>query len=101
LYLDFTGVDTPMALEDGEMHFVGKAGLFVPIKPGHGGGRLVREKEGKFYSATGAKDYFWLEAEVVRALHKEDDIDLSYYEALVNVAVDTISKFGDYEAFID
>jgi len=101
LYLDFTGVETPMALEDGEMHFVGKAGLFVPIKPGHGGGRLVREKDGKFYAATGAKDYFWLEAEVVKELGKQDDIDLSYYEALLNEAVDTISKFGDFEAFID
>ena len=99
LYLDFNGVDTPMALDDG-MHFVGKAGLFCPIQDGKGGGLLVREKEGKFYSATGAKGHQWLEADMVRELDKEDDIDLGYFDKLVDAAVETISKFGDYEWFV-
>ncbi len=100
LYLDFEGQDVPMALQDNKMHFVGKTGLFVPIKPGCGGGVLVREKEGKFHAATGTKGYFWLEAEMVIELGKWDDIDYSYFENLVNDAVDTISKFGDFEWFV-
>lgn len=99
LYLDFDGVDTPMSL-DGGMHFVGKAGLFCPIQEGKGGGLLVREKEGKFYSATGAKGHTWLEAEMVQELDKEEDIDLGYFDKLVDVAVDTISKYGDFEWFV-
>lgn len=97
LYLDMNE-----QLEDDEhdYHFIGKAGAFYPILPGKGGGILYREKEGKYYAATGTKGYRWLEAEVVRSLNKEDDIDLSYYTALVDDAVVTISKFGDFEWFV-
>ena len=79
--------------------FVGKAGQFCPILPGKGGGLLMREKDGKYYSATGAKGYRWLESEVVKELHKEKDIDKSYYKALVDEAVDTISNYCDFEYF--
>ena len=86
-------------------HFVGKVGLFCPIKPGCGGGELCREgtdKEGnvKYSSATGAKGYRWLESEVVKELGKENDIDRSYYDTQVDDAVDTISQYGDFEWFI-
>lgn len=85
--------------------FIGKVGSFCPIKPGCGGGELVREgtdKFGnvKFSSATGAKGFRWLEAEMVQELGKEADIDKSYYDSLVNDAVDTISKFGNFEWFV-
>lgn len=85
-------------------HFVGKVGQFCPIKPGCGGGELVREakdKDGniKYSSATGAKGYRWLESEMVKILKKEKDIDRSYYDKLVNDAVDTISEYGDFEWF--
>lgn len=85
--------------------FVGKIGQFCPIKPNCEGGRLVREAENKqtgvksFASATGCKDYRWLESEVVKLSGKENDIDESYYTALVNDAVDTISQYGDFEWF--
>lgn len=97
LYLDMNE-DLP----DGEhdYHFVGKAGLFCPIKPGAGGGLLMREKEGKYYAATGTKGYRWLEAEMVKQLNKEDDIDLTYHRTLVDNAIATISKYGDFEWFI-
>ena len=97
LYLDMNE-DLP----DGEhdYHFVGKAGLFCPIKPGAGGGLLMREKEGKYYAATGTKGYRWLEAEMVKQLNKEDDIDLTYHRTLVDKAIATISKYGDFEWFI-
>lgn len=81
-------------------HFVGKVGQFCPIKPGAGGGLLMREKDGKYYAATGTKGYRWLESEMVRELGKIDDIDRRYYENLANEAVETISKYGDYEWFV-
>lgn len=83
-----------------DYHFVGKAGLFCPIKPGHGGGRLVRENNGKFGYAAGSKDYRWLEAEIVKQMHLEDSIDISYFEGLKNDAIATISKYGDFDAFV-
>ena len=80
--------------------FIGKIGQFCPIKPGFGGGLLMREKDGKYYAATGSKGYRWLESEMVRELGKENDIDRSYYDNLVDDAVDTISKYGDFEWFV-
>ena len=41
-----------------------------------------------------------MESEMVRELNKQDDIDRSYYDNLVNDAVDTISKYGDFEWFV-
>lgn len=97
LYLDMNE-----GMSEGEHNriFVGKAGSFCPIKPGCGGGILEREKEGKFYAATGTKGYRWMEAEVVQTLKKEDDIDLKYFEALSDEAVEDISQYGDFEWFV-
>lgn len=80
--------------------FIGKVGQFCPIKPGCGGGLLMREKDGKYYAATGSKGYRWLESEMVKQLGKEADIDRSYYDKLVDDAADNISKYGDLEWFI-
>lgn len=79
--------------------FIGKVGNFCPILPGKGGGLLVREKDGKYYAATGSKGYRWLESEMVRGTN-EEYIDRSYYNKLVDEAVDTISKYGDFEWFV-
>ena len=38
-----------------DYHFVGKAGLFCPMKDGVGAGRLVRENNGKYAYAAGSK----------------------------------------------
>lgn len=86
-------------------HFVGKVGLFCPVKPGCGGGELLRESKDKYgnlkySSATGAKGYRWLESESVKLLHKEADVDRSYYDKLVNQAANDISEYGDFEWFI-
>ena len=102
LYLD---MNEGLPEGDHDYHFVGKVGLFCPIKSGCGGGELVREgidKEGnvKYSSATGAKDFRWLESETVQILGKEKDIDRSYYDKLVNAAVESISQYGDFERFI-
>lgn len=91
--------------EGHDYQFVGKVGNFCPIKPGFGGGELVREakdKNGdlKYMSATGAKDYRWLESERVKKLGDNSIIDTSYYHKLVNGAVDAISQYGDFEWFV-
>lgn len=83
-----------------DYHFIGRVGLFCPIKNSCGGGQLVREKDGKYLSATGCKDYRWLEAEMVELLGKENDIDQNYYRALVDDAVSSISQYGDFEWFV-
>lgn len=81
--------------------FVGKVGLFCPIKPGRGGGTLVCKRDEKYSAVTGTKGYRWLESEIVKQNGKEDDIDKSYYNKLVDDAVSTISEFGDIEWFIN
>ena len=102
LYLD---MNEDLPADEHEYQFIGKVGNFCPIKPGCGGGELVREgkdKEGnvKYDSATGAKGYRWLEAETVRILGKEKDIDRSYYDSMVDNAVESISKYGDFSWFV-
>jgi hypothetical protein len=98
LYLDFNNDDRPMALRD-PLHFVGRAGSFCPIKPDHGGGLLMREKDGKYYAAAGTKGYRWQEAEVVKELNQFDAIDDKYFKKLCDAAIDNVSKFGDFEWF--
>ncbi len=100
-------LDRNEKLPEGEhnYHFVGKVGNFCPIKPGCDGGELLREakdKEGniKYDSATGASGYRWLEAEMVKELGKDNDIDRSYYNQMVNDAIDAIREYGDFEWFI-
>lgn len=81
--------------------FIGKVGQFCPIKQGCNGGILLRKQGDKYNAAGGTKGYRWLESEMVRTLGKEKDIDRSYYDKLVDDAIDTISKFGDFEMFTD
>lgn len=81
--------------------FIGKVGQFCPIKQGYGGGILLRKTDkGGYASVTGSKDYRWLESEMVKELGKEDGIDRSYYDNLVNTAARDISKLGDFEWFV-
>ncbi len=98
LYLDMNE-----ELPEGEHQykFVGKVGSFLPIKPGKGGGLLMRDQNGKMYSAEGAKGYRWLETEVVQNLRMEDDIDISYYAVMADKAVAHIEEFGEFSWLVD
>lgn len=82
-------------LPEGEHNykFVGRTGLYCPIKEGYGGGHLVRENGDKYDAVVGTKGYKWLEAETVKNLNMEDCIDISYYSKLVNDAIETISQY--------
>lgn len=86
--------------DDHDYHFVGRVGLFCPIKDGYGGGVLLRKKEDKYHAVTGTKGYRWMEAEMVKALSKEKYIDIDYYKDLTTNAINNISKFGDFEWFV-
>lgn len=97
IYLD-------MNEENPEEHhyvFVGKIGAFVPIKPGCGGGVMLRKSgEDKYDSVNSTKGYRWMEWETVKSLHKEDDIDMIYYQNLVDDAITDLSKVGDFEMLV-
>lgn len=97
LYLDMNE-----NLKEGEHNyqFVGRVGSFCPVEPGSGGGLLMRERDGKYYAATGSKGYRWIESDVVKITGITDQIDTSYHEKLVSDAVEHISKFGDFDSFV-
>ena len=97
LYLD---MNEGLAEDEHNYRFIGKVGRFCPIKPGCGGGLLMREKDGKYYAATGTKGYRWLESEIVESMAKMKDIDESHFKAMADTAIDTIKKYGDYEWFV-
>ena len=109
LYLD---MNENLGEEEHDYRFVGKVGQFCPIIPGAGGGVLLRQGDnGKYSSVTGTKKpwklekgeepaFRWLESEMVKTLHLEDSIDRRYYNALVDDAIETISKYGDFEQFV-
>ena len=103
IYLDY---NENLPEGEHEYKFIGKVGSFCPVKPGLGGALLVREavdKEGKikYDSVTGTKGYRWSDAESIKELNKIEAIDRMYYQALVDEAVASISKYGDAEAFME
>ena len=111
----FLDMNENLPEDEHDYRFIGKVSSFCPIKPGRGGADLVREAKDndgniKYDSVVGAKGYRWLEAEMVKKLGKEADIDRSYYDELVNAAIygrgkgkerkPGISDFGDFEKFV-
>jgi hypothetical protein len=121
MYLDFDESQaTPNNPYKG-MHFIGRVGMFLPVHEHVGGAKLVRVKDGKSYAVTGTKGYLWLEAEMVRQLKMTaidrllfedltdaingtgsliDIVNMGYYESLVDDAMVTLEKFGDYYEFV-
>lgn len=98
LYLD---MNENLSKDEHNYVFVGKVGSFLPVKPGCGGGLLLRDQNGKMYSAEGAKGYRWLETEAVKKLKMENDIDISYYAIMADKAVAHIEEFGYFEWLVD
>jgi hypothetical protein len=84
--------------KDGDRRFVGRIGRFVPLIPGHGGGTLLRvatyDGEERSYAVTGTKGYEWLEAESVKELGLENEIDYGYFEDLIAKAVKALEEVG-------
>lgn len=81
--------------------FVGRAGMFCPMKPGTNAGILLRDAgNGKFAAATGSSGYRWMESEEVEALGLQDQIDDGYFRKLVDDAKAHINEFGSFEDFV-
>lgn len=97
MYLDFN-YDQAAVVHDG-MHFVGRTGRFVPVKPGYDGGVLYRVKDDKHYAVAGTKGYLWVEATMAKHL-SADAIDMSYFDRLVDEAIKTIDYFGPFATFV-
>lgn len=98
MYLDFNE-----SLPDAEHNYmhIGKVGSFVPVMPNTGGGLLLRQKDEKYTSVVGAKGHRWKESDVVKNLGQEDQIDLLYFNTLMDDAIKTIEKFGPLDSFIE
>jgi hypothetical protein len=79
--------------------FIGKIGQFCPMKPGTGGGILLREYDDGYAAVGGTIGYRWMESDVVQSNHKEKDIDMSYFERLADSAINDISEYGDFTWF--
>ena len=81
--------------------FVGKAGEFIPVKDGCGGGLLMRkESDGDYGYATGAKGYRWMESEYLQDNPNwKKYVDIRYFRGLTDTAIETIGEFGDFEMF--
>jgi hypothetical protein len=99
LYLD---MNESLAEGEHDYKFVGRVGLFCPIKAGCGGGLLMRESgPDKYAYATNTTGYRWLEAEDIRNSGREADIDERYYMQLCDAAKAHISEFGDFDVFVN
>ena len=98
MYLDMHATEHPEDAPDpANMRHVGKTGLYVPVLKD--GGKLYRHHDDKFYAVSGTKGHLWLEASVAKT--KPDlQIDYSYFEKLVNAAIETIEKFGPFEKLV-
>lgn len=92
---DGEDMDTP---DLNELHFIGRTSKFYPVKAGRKGGRLWRIHDGKHYAVAGTSGHYWREAHLVKSL---DDLDMSYYEALVGQALEAINKVGSYDELIE
>lgn len=86
--------------DDHNRIFIGRVSAFIPIKPGRGGGELVVKRDDKYNAVAGTKGYRWLEAEQVKLMSLENDIDMEYYHILAEKAIDAINKYGDFEQFV-
>ena len=92
--------------------FVGKTGLFIPVKDGEGGGILVRKNEntGKMDAVVGTKKkhptnkqdtaYRWIEAETFGGSDNMNIVDMQYWDDLAKEAMEHIEEFGSYDEFV-
>ena len=97
IYLDF---NENLPEDQHNYKFVGRVGSFVPIKPGKGGGVLLALRNEKYNAVAGSKGYRWYESEMAQIEGKENDIDMDYFRALVDGAIESISEYGDFEKFV-
>ena len=100
MYLYF-GPEMPVngVLDANAQHLrhVGKTGLFVPVNSG--GGSLFRFHEDKYYAVSGTKGHLWIEADVAK-VQDNLEVDMTYFDRLKEVAINTIEQFGSFDEFV-
>lgn len=74
-----------------DLKFIGRVGLFCPVKDGEGGGVLYRVDNGKLYAAPGTSGYRWLEAPYIQKYGYENKINEKYFLDQVDQAVADIT----------
>ena len=104
-FVEIKQVQTAIFLkeENGEPEFLGRVGGFVPVL--QGGVDLLRSdarEEGKFSHVSGTKGWKWREAEFERIVSdgRYDNIDMSYFQHLVDEALSKLREFGDPEEIL-
>lgn len=81
--------------EDGYRQFVGRFGAFVPVLGGRQLLRVAGDKEG---AVANTKGHLWELEDVAQEENME--VDLSYFQNLINAALIQLEKYGDAQRFI-
>lgn len=78
-------------------HFIGRFGAFVPVL----GGRMLCRIDGeKVHAVTGTKGWLWELDHVALGTYGEPmDVDMSYFQDLVDEGIRTIEKYGNFAEF--
>lgn len=98
MYLDFDHDKPPTEGVEG-LKFVGKTGRFTPVQEGQGGAVMYRVKDDKRYKVTGTSGHLWMESDM--ALAQGAQVDMTFFEKLLDDAVGALSKFGDAQEFCE
>lgn len=98
LYLDF---NEGLSDDEHKYQFIGKISEFLPVRDGVGGAELMAKRGEKYSCVTGTKGIRWMEAEYIRDSHKEDYIDMNYYNHLCEKAIEHINEFGNFDRFVN
>ena len=91
-----------------EYHFIGRVGEFTPVNEDGCGSELLRlagtDEDGnpKYAAATGTKGYLWLESETIRSVFADpmSVVDISYYDKLVEKAIEAIEEYIPFDEFV-
>lgn len=102
-YAETKSVQTALYLAAGEgdkktYEFVGRVGSFLPVLDSMGR-ELVAKRDDKYVSVSGAKDYRWILTEW-GGFSNSINLDMSYYDKLVDEAKATIEQFVPFEEFV-
>lgn len=97
IVLDFKLAREEGFADDDDVRFIGRTGLFVPVKEGCGGAILYRVVDGKAHAVPDTKGYLWKEA----SLTKRDEIDMTFFDKRIESAMKQIEKLGGtYESLM-
>jgi hypothetical protein len=75
---------------DENVRFIGRTGLFVPVKEGCGGGILYRVVDDKAHAVPDTKGYLWKEA----SLAKRDEVNMEFFDKKIAKAMKAIEDLG-------